>query len=383
MNRWRTVGLMMAASAVAQSFGRFTYALLLPAIQRDLDISYTLAGSVGSANLFAYLGGSIATSYFSAKLAPDTIIKIGTSLSTIGLAMAFWAPSLSWLFVAMVAAGFAGAMIWIPAPGIAGAAVEPARRGLAVGLTGAGIGLGGVASSLLASSIRTAQGDAGWRVLYGIESAVGVIVVVGLLLMLRTDVRGGGAPVRLSTVKLVPGWKQLLGGYMSFGLSYALFLIFLVASLEEDFGWSAAAASRMFILLGVATVFGGVAYGWISDRFTRRTALVLGYAGMAFGAVVVRIPNTALVALAVVVFGASFSGIPAVIAATVSDRVEGREFGAAFGAITVFFGISQIIAPQLGGWLFDQTGSFAIAFQASVIAAVVGAVFSWYMPRIR
>lgn len=373
----------MAASAVAQAFGRFTYALLLPAIQRDLEISYTLAGTVGSANLFAYLGGSIATSYASTRLAPTSIIKIGTVLSAVGLGLAFWSPSLSWLFVAMVVAGFAGAMIWIPAPGIAGAAVEPSRRGLAVGLTGAGIGLGVVSASVMALLIRTSQGDAGWRTLYGFEAVVGVAVAVGMVIALRTGVQVAGGRVRLSTVRIVPGWKQLLGGYVSFGLSYALFVNFLVASLEEDLDWSAASASTMFLVLGASTVVGGVMYGAISDRFGRRSALVLGYLGMALGAAVVRSPIPALVVLAVVVFGASFSGIPAVIAATVSDTLEGREFGAAFGAITVFFGLSQIIAPQLGGWLFDTTGSFAVVFRAAVVAAMVGAVFSWRMPRAR
>lgn len=169
----------MAASAVAQSFGRFTYAVLLPAIQQNLDITYTLAGTVGSANLVAYLAGSIATSYASTRLDPITLIKIGTGLSTMGLGLAWFAPNLTWLLVAMIVTGFAGAVIWIPAPGIAGASVTPARRGLAVGLTQAGIGMGVVTAGVLATVIRSSQGDAGWRTLYGIEAGVGLMAFLG------------------------------------------------------------------------------------------------------------------------------------------------------------------------------------------------------------
>ena len=381
MRAWRTVGLTLAASAVAQAFGRFTYALLLPAIQRDLDISYTLAGTIGSANLFAYLAGSIAASYASTRLTPTTIIKYGIALSTIGLAMAWWAPSLTWLFIAMIIAGFAGAVIWIPAPGVAGASVEPARRGFATGLTGAGIGVGVVIASLVASLTRSSQGDAGWRTVYGVEAAIGIVVFAAVVTWLRSDATGPSERVRLSSVRMVPGWLQLLGGYMSFGLAYALFTIFLVASLEEDLGWSAASASTMFLVLGIATIPGGISYGVLSDRIGRRPAMVLGYAGMAVGALLVRVPITAVGVAAVVIFGLSFSGVPTVIAATVSDSVDARRFGAAFGAITVFFGISQIIAPQLGGWLFDSTGSFAVVYWASAATAVVGAVFSWNLPR--
>lgn len=373
----------MAASAVAQSFGRFTYAVLLPAIQQDLDITYTLAGTVGSANLVAYLAGSIAASYASTRLDPITLIKIGTGLSTTGLGLAWFAPNLAWLLVAMIVTGFAGAIIWIPAPGIAGASVTPARRGLAVGLTQAGIGIGVVTAGVLATVIRSSQGDAGWRTLYGIEAIIGLMAFLGAVWWLRISTVQSKDPVHLASVKLVPGWPQLLGGYMNFGISYALFTIFLVASLEEDLGWSAAKASATFLLFGVAMIPGGIIYGALSDRIGRQPAMVAAYLGMASAAALTQTSVPGLVMVAVVIFGLSFTGVPAVIAATVSDSLDTRRFGAAFGAITVFFGISQIIAPQLGGWLFDTTGSFATAFWVSAATAVLGATFSWFLPHRR
>jgi hypothetical protein len=56
------VVLLALSSGVAQGFGRFTYALLLPAINRDLLDSYVVAGLVGTANVAAYLAGTIAVS---------------------------------------------------------------------------------------------------------------------------------------------------------------------------------------------------------------------------------------------------------------------------------------------------------------------------------
>ncbi|MBW3666553.1 MAG: YbfB/YjiJ family MFS transporter, partial [Actinobacteria bacterium] len=44
---------------VAQAFGRFTYALVLPSVQEDFGISYTLAGTLGTLNLAAYLLSSL------------------------------------------------------------------------------------------------------------------------------------------------------------------------------------------------------------------------------------------------------------------------------------------------------------------------------------
>ena len=56
------VVLVALAAGVAQAFGRFSYALLLPAINRDLLGSYALAGLVGTANVAAYLLGTVAVS---------------------------------------------------------------------------------------------------------------------------------------------------------------------------------------------------------------------------------------------------------------------------------------------------------------------------------
>lgn len=379
MSAWRTVLVVMVVSGVAQSFGRFTYAVLLPAIQEDLAISYTLAGTVGSANLLAYLGGSMAASYLSTKWAPTTIIKSGLTLSVLGLATASVASDLALLLTAMVVTGFAGATIWIPAPGVAGAAVAPHRRGLAVGLTGSGIGLGMVAASVLAAQFRQTQGDAGWRSVYLVETVIGAIALIAALLWLRSQRSESTSGVQLSSVRLVPGWPYLLGGYITYGIAYALFTIFIVASLEEDLGFSATEASQMFLVMGIAVVPGGIGFGALSDQLGRRPAMALAYFAMAAGALLVRQP--ALVIVGVIVFGISFSGIPAVIAASVSDAVTPRQFGAAFGAITVFFGISQIIAPQLGGWLFDTTGSFAWVYGVSAVAATLGGLFTLRLPK--
>ncbi len=54
------VALVAVGAAVAQAFGRFTYGVLLPAVRDDLGISNTVAGSIGTVNVGAYLLGTLA-----------------------------------------------------------------------------------------------------------------------------------------------------------------------------------------------------------------------------------------------------------------------------------------------------------------------------------
>ena len=51
------IPILVLAVGVAQGFGRFGYALLLPAVNADLVHSYAVAGLLGTLNLTAYLGG--------------------------------------------------------------------------------------------------------------------------------------------------------------------------------------------------------------------------------------------------------------------------------------------------------------------------------------
>ena len=77
------LALVVLAVGVAQGFGRFTYALILPAIERDMLHSYSLAGWYGTANLTAYLVGVLCVSLAAARfvdaerlvLAPDCGMK--------------------------------------------------------------------------------------------------------------------------------------------------------------------------------------------------------------------------------------------------------------------------------------------------------------------
>jgi MFS family permease len=168
------VALVAIGAAVAQAFGRFTYGVMLPAVRDELGISNSIAGSLGTVNVGAYLVGTIAVAAATGRYRLLQVMRAGFVCSTIGLTMAAVAPNALVLGVALFLTGFGGACIWIPAPVIAAAALAPERRGLAVGLMGSGIGAGIVFSGQLASYVRSNLGDDSWRTVYVIEAVIAV-----------------------------------------------------------------------------------------------------------------------------------------------------------------------------------------------------------------
>ena len=375
--------VLVLAAAVAQGFGRFGYALLLPALNADLVHSYALAGLIGTLNLAAYLAGTLLVSLTAGHLSPATAVRTGLLLVTAGLVVLTLAPSVPVLVAGMVVSGFGGAMIWVPAPGIAGAAVPAARRGLAIGLTGSGVGIGVLVSSALTAVVHAVAGPGAWRPVWAIESVLAALVAVAAAVWLRPRVAPVTGPVRISALRAVPGWIGSMLSYGGYGLAIALYMTFLVAAYQEDAGFSSGHASAVFALVGVCIAFGGVLLGRWSDSVGRRAAMTWAYVGMTVAILLVPVGAEPWAALSAVAFGLAMSGAPAVLAAHLADSLDPRRFAAAFGAVTLVFGLAQLLGPQLGGWIADRTGSFTAAFLVAAGASLGAAIAAATLPGRR
>ena len=369
-----TLFLVGAASMVAQGFGRFTYPVLLNAINDDVLGSYTKAGFLGTASLLAYLGGTALTSFASTRIEPVLLVRMGLVLSFAALAILTVAPSFEVLAIGLFIGGLGGAAVWVPAPGIAATVVGPERGGMAIGLVGAGIGMGIVVAGPLAAVVRATTDESAWRPVYGIQAGVALVVLLAVLAFVKVPTGSAGAPrVEISVLRSVPSWRPLLAAFSVFGLAYSLYFYFLVTQLEES-GWSENSAGLVFALTGVASVFGGVVFGKLSDRYGRSTTMAAGFLLMTLAPVLTLVGSVPVVLLAAVAFGFCVAGTPTTIGAVVSDHLAGRAFGAAFGSLTFAFGIAQLIGPQAAGAIADNTGSFTVPFVVASAVAATGMV---------
>lgn len=368
------VVLVALSSGVAQAFGRFSYAVLLPAIDRDLLNSYALAGLVGTANVAAYLLGTLAVSALARRSAPSALIRGGLVATSAGLLVLWQAGGAAALAVGLALTGVGGAFIWVPAPGLAGSVVRPSRRGAAIGLSGSGIGGGIVLVSVLAAVLQSRGGDDAWRTVYLVQAVLALAVLALCVLFLRPGPhRDDATEVRAAALRRVPGWVGLVGGYAAYGFAYSVYTSYLVTALEDDAGFSTRHAAVVYTLVGVALIVGGVLLGRLSDRLGRGPVLVGGYAVMAAAILLVPLGVEPLVSLSAFAFGVTMSGLPSVIAAHLSDVLTPREFAGAFGRCTLAFGVAQLCGPPVGGALAEATGSFGLPFLVAAAVALAGA----------
>jgi len=353
--------------AVSQSFGRFTYSVLLTDIRSDLGLSNTIAGSLGSANLAGYLAGSLVVSLVVGRLGLNNVATTGLVLVTAGLGLLAWSPNVGIVAAGLVLTGFMAAGVWVTAPALATAELGDDNRASAIGVIFAGVGTGMILSSWLDTMYE-------WRTVYRIEAAIAVAAVILSLLLKRRTPDGVTGRLGVGAIRSIPGWQSLLVAYGLFGAGLALVITFLVALLEDDAGYSSASATTAFLVVAVGSIVGGPLYGRILDRAGRRIGLVTAFASMAASTIVIATGHRPGATVAAFVFGTSFVGVPIAVAAKVGDHTTGQTFSAAFGVATLVFGVGMTIGPQLGGSLADATGSFRPAFAIAAGVALIGGI---------
>ena len=79
--------------------------------------------------------------------------------------------------------------------------------------------------------------------------------------------------------------------------------------------------------------------------------------------------------------GLAFSGVPGLITLYVVENTTLDDFGPSYAAATLAFGVSQMLAPQIGGIIADVSGSFTLVFMLSSAFAVTGALSALRLPR--
>jgi MFS family permease len=164
---------------------------------------------------------------------------------------------------------------------------------------------------------------------------------------------------------------------VAFGFSYVIYATFFARYLQVDAGYSADAAGRMWSVVGWISVFCGLIWGSVSDAIGRQYGLALVYLLQALSFALFALwPSPAGYWASTILFGLTAWSIPGIVSAACGDCVGARLAPAAFGFVTLFFGIGQAAGPSVAGLLADRTGSFGPAFLLAAGVALLGGIGS-------
>lgn len=254
----------------------------------------------------------------------------------------------------------------------------PERRGLAIGVFGAG--MGGTAISAL-TTVKLVD-EWGVTTPFVVTAAVLAVYAVAAAVLLR-DAPGRTVPTesmgrRLAdTARLSVTW-QASGLYaVAFG-GFVAFSVYLPAYLKAAYGLTQAdAANRMagFVLLAVVMRPVG---GWLSDRFGPVRVLTTCLAVVAAGAVVQAF-TPALMPLGTIAFlamAAALGAASGAVFALVALLAPANKVGSVTGVVGAAGGLGGFVPPLLMGALYGAMSSYALGFAALAVVALATFLFT-------
>nr|WP_208818322.1 MFS transporter [Streptomyces marokkonensis] len=253
----------------------------------------------------------------------------------------------------------------------------PERRGLAIGVFGAGMG-GTAISALTTVKLVDANGMANP---FLITAAVLAVYAVASALLLR-DAPGRTVPTeplarRLSaTFKLSVTWQASALYAVAFG-GYVAFSVYLPTYLKTGYGLTQAdAANRMagFVLLAVAMRPVG---GWLSDRIGPVRVLSGSLALVVAGAFVQSFtPSLAPVGtIAFLTMAAALGAGSGAVFALVALLAPANKVGSVTGVVGAAGGLGGFLPPLVMGALYGAYGSYAWGL---ILLALVAAAALFY-----
>ncbi|MBE1496280.1 NNP family nitrate/nitrite transporter-like MFS transporter [Amycolatopsis lexingtonensis] len=247
----------------------------------------------------------------------------------------------------------------------------PERRGLAIGVFGAGMG-GTAISALTTVPLVKANGVA---TPFLVTAIVLAVYALAAALLLR-DAPGRTVPTepvtrRLrDTARLAVTWQASALYAVAFG-GYVAFSVYLPAYLKTGYGLAQAdAANRMagFVLLAVVMRPVG---GWLSDRFGPVRVLVGVFTAVTFGAALQTFAPE-LMPLGTVAFltmAAALGAGSGAVFALVAMLAPANKVGSVTGVVGAAGGLGGFIPPLVMGALYGAFGSYALGLAALTVVA--------------
>ena len=373
-NRFSVVAALSLGPAVSNSFARFAYALMLPAMRADLGLNYSQAGALNTANAIGHFGGALFAARYVSALGNRRLFCTGMVATVI----AILGSGLTGDFVAQLGlrtvAGVGGAMVFICGAVLA-SNIFPDRPRLAssaIAVYFGGAGAGILLSGAGVPPLLAIAGDDAWRSAWlaiGIVSALFAVFAIWAARQIdepSSGARGGAWPIA--------ELRAVLASYFLFGAGYIAYMTFVVAWMVSH-GRAALDVSLTWGTLGIATLVAPLA--WRVPRARWRAATVLAASGVVLGigaALPLVSTSRPAMLMSAVFFGGAMFTAPAAVTDLVKTSLPKTSWGSAVSVFTVVFAIGQAIGPVLTGWLADVTQSLQAGLAGSVaILAVASA----------
>ncbi len=263
--------------------------------------------------------------------------------------------------------------------GVIGRHTTPARRSLVLGIASAGGSFGQFAVLPIGQMLISA---------YGWQSALVLLAAgVGLIAPLAWALADGYQPAASTGQSVGEALREaggersfhyLFWGYFVCGFQTAFIMLHLPAYLVDG-GLTANVGMTAVALIGLFNILGSFVFGWGGGRTSKKNLLALIYGLRAVAILIfMLVPLTTATAW---IF-AAVMGFLWLATVPLTNGLVAQIFGLRYLSMlggVVFLGhqLGSFLGAWLGGRIFDETGSYALAWGIAIGLSLVATACSW------
>ena len=309
------------------------------------------------------------------------VILLGTVIYVAGLLWMAWAEGPVGLHLGqgllvglgISATGFAVVL------GPVGRAVPAEKRGMALGIAAAGGSFGQFALAPVGGALID---GVGWSMALVVYCAIAAMMLPCLIGMRgsHTPPEGSAQSLReaLAEARAHSGFWLLCGGFFVCGF-HVYFIATHLPPFLTDAGLAPMLGATAIAVIGLGNIVGTFAAGWLGDRHRKKYVLSLFYLGRALvmGLFVVVPVSEASVLVFSVFMGLLWLGTVPLTSGLVAQIFGPRYLGALFGIVFLAHQVGSFLGAWLGGYVYEETGSYDAVWLAAVALGVVAAVLHW------
>ena len=358
---------------VLLGIARFAYTPLIPVMISASVMSDISAGWLATLNYAGYLCGAVLAATIGDLMLKDKLYRAGLITAIITtLAMAFTDNVYLWAFLRFMSGLSSAAGLSIGSGLVLNWLIRNNYRS-ELGIHFMGMGLGIVFTAIACElMVNQLTWSTQWIVLGVCAALLSIPAWRWLPRPHNGTVHSSGQVLKDKPPSARFFWLMVMS-YFCAGFGYVISATFTVAMVERLPGL-AGEGQLVWLLLGLTAIPAVIYWDKLARRIGTLYTLLICYLIHIIGIVLPLFSQTLTAAIVSgMLYGATFIGIVGLVL-TMAGRFYPTKPAKLMGKLTLSYGVAQIIAPAIAGYMAAQTGQYSAALFMAAIMMVLGTI---------
>ncbi len=362
----------ICALILTVGIARFAYTPFLPIMLNETSLDTLSGGWLATFNYIGYLSGVVLISFLTSLKTKFLFYRINLILAVLStVLMAVTTDIVLWSILRFIGGLTSTAGIILAAGFVMGWLKQNGYKS-ALGIHFSGLGFG-IAIPGLVIVLITPYFN--WAQQWLIMGLFGILFFLPAWFLMPAPATQQAATADFAAPN--NKWMRLMiAAYACAGVGYVISATFIVAILEEMPSLSGH-GNLIWVMLGVAAIPSCIIWDKVAERIGETRAIIAAYSIILVSILIPLFSESLLFnVIGALLFGATFAGIVSLMLVYVGHKFPHNP-AKAMAKLTISYGIAQLIAPALAGYLSTLTGHYLSALWMAAAIMLMGIFFVW------